>query len=188
MLALGMLGVTGCSASHPGGRATAVGSTAVSGTSPRPSSRPRVIPPSSGKCRTSDLAFTIQPNVQKEDPLAAVVIKNTTSLTCTLQGYFDLVLLDGGQRPVGPAPRREDQLGGFSAQPAPLVLVPQSVVQFLYQWDDAPSAGPCVQPVGIQLTAPDQADHVVIPARTAQGAPVAPCGPATAIGPAVVVP
>lgn len=181
--------VGGCSSAHHNGNGRAATTLGLgAGTSPRPSSRPRSIPPSSGKCRTSDLAFTIQPNVQEEDPLEAFLIKNTSSLTCTLQGWFDLVLLDGQHRPVGPVPRRVDQLGGFTPQPAPLVLPPLSVVQFLYQWDDAPSAGPCVQPVSIQLTAPDQTDHVVILARTPQGAPVAPCGPATAIGPAVVVP
>lgn len=177
------------SSSHPTSAASAKGpSGRTPPSSPGATSRPTAIPPSSGKCHTADLTFTIQQSVKENDPLNAFLVKNRTSLTCTVQGYFGLTLRDAQGRLVGPVPSHDDHLGGFTAPAAPIELVPQAVAQFQYQWDDAPSAGPCVRPASIDITAPDQVDHVLIPARSQEGVPIAPCGAATVIGPTVIVP
>ncbi len=111
--------------------------------------------------------------------------RNKTTASCTLGGYFGLELLDSSGRQVGQTPSREPTLQGSSPQPGPLELRPGESARFLFEWGDNPVGGQTCQPASqVALIAPDQSDRTLLPARTADGIVIAPCGAGvTEIGP-----
>jgi hypothetical protein len=104
-------------------------------------------------------------------------VRNATSTACTLQGYFGLDLLDSARHRVGEAPNRGTGLEASSGVAGPIRMNPGGTAGFSLRWGNI-NAGPgeCPQASDVELTAPDQNDHIFIPAKTADGITIAPCG------------
>jgi hypothetical protein len=137
--------------------------------------------PADAQCRTSDLDIGIgQANGAAGTIMAPINLTNRSTRTCSLQGYFGLALLDASGRQVGPAPTRDPNTFGASPPPGLVVLAPGSSAWFYFHWSDVQNTPqPCPAAAQVELTAPNQYDHALIPARTADGATIAPCSPGT---------
>jgi hypothetical protein len=59
-----------------------------------------------------------------------------------------------------------------------VTLAPGGGATFFIHWSDVPNTPqPCPVAAQVEFTAPDQVDHVFVPARTADGTVIAPCSP-----------
>ncbi len=107
-----------------------------------------------------------------------IYARNHASRTCTLSGYFGVALLDAVHQQIGGNPRRDPDPTGATPQTGPVVLAPGASAMFIFHWSDVQSSSqPCPTAVQLELTAPDQYDHVFVPARTADGTAIVPCSP-----------
>jgi hypothetical protein len=171
-------GVTAVGASSPSP------STAAAATpSPSPSYTAPVVAPSpspeDAQCHTADLTVTMGTSSgaagTRYVPFHA---KNAGTHTCTVSGYFGLALLDASGQQVGGTPRRDPFLPGSTPPAGPVSLVPGASAMFTFHWSDVQSSSqPCPTASRVELTAPNQYDHVFIPALTADGTKIAPCQP-----------
>ena len=167
---------------HPGGAAAVVAG------SPSPSATPTLAPlvttptPSAtadlaqAPCHTVDLTINLGPALGAAGTrFVAINAMNHSSRTCTLTGYFGLALLDASGKQIGGDPARDPDA---HPQQTTITLNPDTAGQFLFHWSDVQSsAQPCPVAAQVELTAPDQYDHVFLPARTADGVSIAPCSP-----------
>ena len=173
-------GVVGLVPSSPTPAGSPEASPSASGSVPAlvPSPVP-TMPATVVACRTADLAISIgHASGAAGTIFAPFNVTNRGSAACTLHGYFGLALLDSSGRQIGSDPTRDVGAFGASPQPAPLVLAPGAGARFYFHWSDVQSsAQPCPTAAQVELTAPDQYDHAFIPARTSDGAAIAPCSP-----------
>lgn len=159
--------------------AAASGPTSTSTSTSAPSGPP-------GACTTSQLAVTIGTATGAAGSLAApFVVRNQATAPCSLSGYFGLALVSARGQPVGPSPARQPALVGTAGAPSgPVVVAGAATAQFLFEWNASPAQGEtCPAATSVELTAPDQTDHLTVAARTGGGAAIAPCAADTEIGP-----
>jgi hypothetical protein len=148
-----------------------------------PSATPAATPsaPSSpivGPCLTSNLAVTMGRANGAAGSIGTIFrVRNASTAVCTLVGYFGLDLLDSAGHRVGQVPSRDPGLEASSPVAGPIRLGPGDTAGFSLLWGNNNAVpGPCPQASQVELTAPDQYDHVFIPAMTADGITIAPCG------------
>jgi hypothetical protein len=103
-------------------------------------------------------------------------VANTGQAACTLYGFVGMLMLDASGAPM---PTRVVRNGGiFSAQagPSQFLLQPATAASFQAAWSDVTHTGdpvPCPQATRMEITPPDEFDHVIIPVS---GWNLAPCG------------
>jgi hypothetical protein len=103
-------------------------------------------------------------------------VANTTTSPCTLYGYVGMLMLDASGTPM---PTRVVRGGFFGNQAGPgqFLLQPGTAASFQAAWSDVTQGsetGPCPQAARLEITPPDEFDHVIIPVS---GWNLAPCGP-----------
>ncbi|HEV1997779.1 MAG TPA: DUF4232 domain-containing protein, partial [Candidatus Dormibacteraeota bacterium] len=151
-------------------------SPAAASPAPTPSVAPAQTSPALlPKCRTTDLAVVIGSTTGAAGTIYSNFnVTNRTSAACSLQGFFGLALLDAAGQQVGGTPRRDPS----AISPTLVRLAPGGSTAFTFHWSDVQSSPqPCPTAAQVVVTAPDQFDHVVLPARTADGGRIAPCEP-----------
>ena len=153
---------------------------------PTPTNSPVAVSPASiPECRTGDLAIQIGSTSGAAGTIYATFnLSNRTATTCTLQGFFGLELRDAAGKQVGGTPRRDPS----AIAPTLVPLAPGAGTTFTFHWSDVQSSPqPCPTAAEVVVTAPDQYDSAVLPARTADGSRIAPCEPGgtglTQVGP-----
>jgi hypothetical protein len=169
----------------PGGPVGAVSTSPTAGstpeTSPSPSdSLPAVTPtppaPGMTLCLTADLGVAIGHSQGAAGTIYVPFdVTNHATHICTVSGYFGMALVDPSGKRVGSDPTRDP-----APTPAPgaVTLAPGAMATFTFHWSQVQgSSTPCAPAAQVELTAPNQSDHVFIPARTADGATIAPCYP-----------
>lgn len=153
---------------------------------PTPTNSPMAVSPASiPECRTGDLTIQIGPTNGAAGTIYTTFnLANRTATTCTLQGFFGLELRDAAGKQVDGSPRRDPS----AIAPTLVRLAPGAGTTFTFHWSDVQgSPQPCPTAAEVVVTAPDQYDSAVLPARTADGSPIAPCEPGgtglTQVGP-----
>ncbi|TMC04813.1 MAG: DUF4232 domain-containing protein [Chloroflexi bacterium] len=101
-------------------------------------------------------------------------VANTQTSACTLYGYVGMLMLDGSG---GSMPTRVVRNGGIwstEAGPSQFLLQPGTAASFRAAWSDVPhgSETTCAQAARLEITPPDEFDHVTIPVT---GWNMAPC-------------
>jgi Protein of unknown function (DUF4232) len=154
--------------------------TTAPGPSPTPAATP-VAPVAGDRCHTGGLRITF---AGSQGAMGTIVntfrVANTVEVPCTLFGFVGMLMLDDAGHPL---PTRVVRSGGiFSTQggPARFLLgpgtpaAPSAGATFQAAWSDVPhgSEGPCPQAAQLEITPPDETDHVVLPVS---GWSLAPC-------------
>jgi len=101
-------------------------------------------------------------------------VTNTTQSPCSLYGYVGMLMLDASGAPM---PTRVVRNGGMlstQAGPSRFLLQPGAAASFQAAWSDVPhgSETTCPQAARLEITPPDEFDHLVIPVNGW----LAPCG------------
>src|SRR5262249_20724883 len=101
-------------------------------------------------------------------------VANTQNTACTLYGYVGMLMLNGSG---GSMPTRVVRNGGLwstEAGPSQFLLQPGTAASFRAAWSDVPHVGEstCAQAARLEITAPDEFDHLIIPVN---GWTLAPC-------------
>jgi hypothetical protein len=95
-----------------------------------------------------------------------VVLTNESSVTCTLDGYPGMELLDAAGRPITDATRGCGYLTCGDIQSSLVALRPRANAYFLVDWRDnpeAPAQMTCPTSASALITPPDEYDHLVVP-------------------------
>lgn len=102
-------------------------------------------------------------------------VANTGSTPCSLYGFVGMLMLDASGAPLPTRVVRNGGIFGTQAGPSRFLLQPGSAASFLAAWSDVPhgSEGQCPQAARLEITPPDEFDHVIIPVS---GWSLAPCG------------
>jgi hypothetical protein len=102
-------------------------------------------------------------------------VANTGHAPCTLYGFVGMQMLGGTGQPM---PTRVVRNGGIfqtEAGPSQFVLQPGTAASFRAAWSDVPhtndTAGSCAQASQLEITPPDEFDHLVIPVTNFNLAP-----------------
>jgi hypothetical protein len=178
---------TGCSGHSraPSPTTTSVTSTTLPALTASPTT---VLPVAAGPQPCDTLNLHVTPGttgVAAGSVVLRLAVSTASTEPCLLSGYFGLALLDGRGAPIGPDPSRDPGLGS-GAGPATVTLDAAHPAWFALEWSDSTGSSVCVTAARIELTAPNQTDHVSVPARTAGGGAIAPCGNLrTFIGPVI---
>jgi len=103
-------------------------------------------------------------------------VANTGRAPCTLYGFVGMLMLDSSGQPM---PTRVVRSGGIfdtQAGPSLFLLQPATAASFQAAWSDVPHTndppGACPQAAQLEITPPDEFDHVIIPVT---GWNLAPC-------------
>ena len=103
-------------------------------------------------------------------------VANTGRAPCTLYGFVGMLMLDASGTPM---PTRVVRNGGIfetEAGPSQFLLQPATAASFRAAWSDVPhtndTGGACAQAAQLEITPPDEFDHLVIPVN---GFNLAPC-------------
>ncbi len=107
--------------------------------------------------------------------VATLRVTNTGLAPCSLYGFVGMQMLDAGGVPL---PTRVVRNGGFfstQAGPSRFVLQPRGSGTFQMAWSDVPHGNEttCPQAAGLELTPPDEFDHLLVPIANLY---LAPCG------------
>jgi hypothetical protein len=98
-------------------------------------------------------------------------VANTQPSPCYLYGYVGMLMLDGSGAPMPTRVVRNSSQAG----PSRFLLQPGTAASFLASWSDVPrTPAPCAQAARLEITPPDEFDHVIIPVS---GWNLAPCAP-----------
>jgi Protein of unknown function (DUF4232) len=102
-------------------------------------------------------------------------VANTLSTPCSLYGFVGMLMLDGSGGPVTTRVVRNGGIFSTQAGPSRFVLQPGTTASFQAAWSDVPhrSETVCPQAAQLEITPPDEFDHVIIPVS---GWSLAPCG------------
>jgi hypothetical protein len=103
-------------------------------------------------------------------------VANSTTSACTLFGYVGMLMLDGSGAPMTTRVVRNGGFFSTQAGPSQFLLQPGTAASFQAAWSDVPhqtDTGPCPQASRLEITPPDEFDHVIIPVS---GWNLAPCG------------
>ena len=128
-------------------------------------------------CTTRQLMVTVGTGGAAAGEFAAPFVVTDTAAACSLAGYFGLALLNANGRPLGPSPVRDAGITESTSPVGAVVVHGSTTAVFAFQWPYADlNGGTCVTATSVELTAPDQTDHITIPARTGGGQPIVLCG------------
>jgi hypothetical protein len=120
--------------------------------------------PGTGRCRTADLAGSLQPGDSGAGQRhATVVLRNTGSRTCTIKGYGGVGLVDASGAPL---PTHQNRV---SPAPTTVTLKPGGSASSQLHWGAVPgtgdaSSGDCQPtPAALQVIPPDETTPLSIP-------------------------
>ena len=107
--------------------------------------------------------------------VATLRVTNTGPAPCSLYGFVGMQMLDPGGVPL---PTRVVRNGGFfstQAGPSRFVVQPGGSGTFQMAWSDVPHGNEttCPQAARLELTPPDEFDHLLVPLTNLY---LAPCG------------
>jgi hypothetical protein len=102
-------------------------------------------------------------------------VANTQQSACTLYGFVGMLMLDSSGAPLTTRVVRNGGIFQTQAGPSGFLLQPQMAASFQAAWSDVPhgSETTCPQAARLEITPPDEFDHVTIPVS---GWNLAPCG------------
>jgi hypothetical protein len=102
-------------------------------------------------------------------------VANTQQSPCTLYGFVGMLMLDSTGAPLPTRVVRNGGIFATQAGPSQFLLQPGTAASFQAAWSDVPhrSETTCPQASRLEITPPDEYDHVIIPVA---GWPLAPCG------------
>jgi hypothetical protein len=120
---------------------------------------------SAGRCHTGDLAASLQPGDSGAGQRhATVVLRNTSSRTCTVTGYGGIGLVDASGAPL---PTRQNRVS--SPAVATVTLRPGGSASSLLHWGAVPGAGDASTgdcqptPAALQVIPPDETSPLSVP-------------------------
>lgn len=102
-------------------------------------------------------------------------VTNTGKTACTLYGFVGMLMLGSAGQPM---PTRVVRNGGIfqtQAGPSQFLLQPATAASFQAAWSDVPHVNDpasCAQASQLEITPPDEFDHVILPVT---GWSLAPC-------------
>jgi len=102
-------------------------------------------------------------------------VTNTGTSPCTLYGFVGALMLDSAGHPLPTRVVRNGGMFGNQAGPSRFLVQPGTAATFQAAWSDVPhgSETSCPSAAQLEVTPPDEFDHVVIPVS---GWSIAPCG------------
>lgn len=102
-------------------------------------------------------------------------VANTQPSACTLYGFVGMLMLDAGGAPMTTRVVRNGGIFATQAGPSQFLLQPGTAASFQAAWSDVPhvSETTCPQAARLEITPPDEFDHLIIPVS---GWNLAPCG------------
>jgi hypothetical protein len=140
-------------------------------------------------CTAAGLSATVgQADEASGSDYAQITLTNSGSVSCTVTGFPGLALIGTSGSPL---PLSVDQDLGLYSTPPPqgsFPLTAGATAVFILEWTQGPydSAGQeCPEAIQIQITPPGQAAHTNVPATTADGVTIEPCGSSVTVGPLV---
>ena len=143
-------------------------------------------------CATADLSIKIgQSSRAGGSDYALIQITNISSAPCSTGGYFRLSLLNGSG---GVEPLSVERAPGLYPASSPLAnftLSPGGVAGFLLEWVQGPydpAGNACPVATEMRLTPPSAVNPTDLPALTADGIAITPCGDGVSIGPLALGP
>jgi hypothetical protein len=153
------IGAPGASAPAPGSSAP---TTAPATTAPTPgasATTPEQTTPSTDRCHTSEVSVAFGPeDAAAGNRMGTVVLRNTSSRTCTVFGYGGLQLLDAARKPLPNGLTRDP-----SPAPVLLRLSPGAKAYKDFRFGVVPSgSGTCPTPAYAQVTPPDETDNLLV--------------------------
>jgi hypothetical protein len=103
-------------------------------------------------------------------------VANKGTAPCTVYGFVGMQMLDAAGRSLPTKVVRNGGIFSTQAGPSSFVLQPATAATFQAAWSDVPhgSETTCPPAAQLEVTPPDEFDHVVIP--VAGGWSLAPCG------------
>jgi hypothetical protein len=125
------------------------------------------------RCHTAGLAVTPAGRTGAAGTIVDTYrLANQTTAPCVVFGFAGMQMLDAAGAPI---PTRMVRLGGMFSQqagPSRFTLQPGAAASFQAAWSDVPhgSEGPCPQSSRLEVTPPDEFDHVILAVT------IAPCG------------
>lgn len=161
------LALVGCGAPQPPVAGGASPSPAVIGTPP-PTTTPTAVPkPSIDRCHVGDLSIARTAGDAAMGGLRVdtYLMTNTSQAACSLYGYVGMLMLGpaGNSMPTNVV-RRGGDVAAIDPGPSLVVLQPHTAATFLAAWRAWESAGTtCAQASMLQVTPPDEYDHLTIP-------------------------
>jgi hypothetical protein len=146
--------------------------------SPAPSDTPAAPAAAApGRCHTGGLLISFAGSQGAAGTIFDTFrVANTQQSPCTLYGYVGMLMLDASGAPLTTRVVRNGGMLSTQAGPSRFVLQPGTAASFQAAWSDVPhssDAGPCPQAARMEITPPDEFDHVIIPVS---GWSLAPCG------------
>jgi len=123
----------------------------------------------SSRCHTAQLAASAGPTNGAAGHIAQVfILRNTAGATCTLFGYPGLLRLDAARAPMETTVTRGSSVVVRDPGPALVTLAPGASASFASGWGHIPTAsdppGTCPASTSLEITPPDETDHLTIPA------------------------
>src|SRR5262245_56449387 len=102
-------------------------------------------------------------------------VANVRPAPCVLYGFVGMLMLDGAGNPLTTRVVRNGGIFSTQAGPSRFVLQPATAATFEAAWSDVPhgTESRCPSAAQLEVTPPDEFDHVVIPVA---GWSLAPCG------------
>jgi hypothetical protein len=146
-------------------------------TAPAPSATPTPPPaPGLDRCHTGGLLISFAGSQGAAGTIVDTFrVANTLSTPCSLYGFVGMLMLDGSGGPLTTRVVRNGGIFSTQAGPSRFVLQPGTAAAFQAAWSDVPhrSETVCPQAARLEITPPDEFDHVIIPVS---GWSLAPCG------------
>jgi len=132
--------------------------------------------PAVDRCHTGGLAVSFAGSQGAAGTIVDTFrVANTQTVPCGLYGFVGMLMLDSRGAPMQTRVVRNGGFFSTEAGPSHFVLQPATAATFQAAWSDVPhgSEGPCPQAAQLEVTPPDEFDHVVMPVS---GWNLAPCG------------
>jgi hypothetical protein len=134
-------------------------------------------PPTPDRCHTAGLAVSAAYSQGAAGTIEdSFRVANTRTYPCVMYGFVGMLMLDGAGQPLPTRVVRNGGIFGSEAGPSSFLLQPAAVATFRAAWSDVTqgTATSCPAAAQLEVTPPDEYDHVVIPVS---GWGLAPCGP-----------
>jgi hypothetical protein len=139
----------------------------------------------SAKCDLNQLLVSAQGAIGALGHVGLTMqVDNPTAKTCEVNGYPKLRLLDGDDQAIGPIIEGRGYLTGTRAPPRLVPIPPGDHAVFIIEWNSAGNDGAaCRDGVRLGVTLPGATRELLLPASSAQGLAIAPCGGGPAVSP-----
>jgi hypothetical protein len=117
---------------------------------------------------------------------APIQVTNRSSAPCTTGGYFGVSLLNQSGAAVPLSVEHAPGLAQSSPPPGAFTLAAGDTADFLFEWVQGPfdpAGNSCPVAAEMRLTPPSTSSHTDLPAVTADGIAISPCGDKVSVGP-----